>query len=133
MPLSNDSVGRSRGSPPSALYALGVVQQRRDVTVVDPQPRQLLDRLVVGERLGQEDTVDAARGRARQDVDDDPALDGAVRSTAAPGFSPSRRRQVAVHALGAAELVVGQVQRGAVGRGRARGTSENSSWTIPFM
>ena len=43
-----------------------------------------------------------------------PPLDGRARLLAQPAG------QVAVHTLGPAELVVGQVQRGAVGRGRAR-------------
>jgi hypothetical protein len=62
---------RIRRRDTEVVVAVGVVEQLRDVSFVEPQ---LLDRReirVVGERLGQEDAVDAAGRGSGDDVDDE--------------------------------------------------------------
>jgi len=61
-----------------AFLGLAIVDQDRDITFLFPQLLEALERLIVNQRLGEVHRVDAARGRARQDVYNEPRSNGVV-------------------------------------------------------
>ena len=55
-----------------------VVDEHADVAFIDPELFELLDTLIVRERFGEIDGVDAAGGSSGKDIDDETEVDGPV-------------------------------------------------------
>ena len=120
VPLSNDSGGRSRGKPPSSLYGSPSFSS----AAMSPLSTHSFASFSIDWSLASA----LARNTPLMPPADVPVrMSTTIRhltgpsapAPAAAGLHTEAAGQVAVHALGAAELVIGQVQRGAVGRGRA--------------
>jgi hypothetical protein len=85
------------------------IEQPVDVRGLEPELGERIERPSGGDRLGKENRVDAARARARQDVDQHPQLDAALRrhrleQPAVDAFAAARRRFPGVEgAAGAGE------------------------------
>ena len=125
-PDSSDAGGRCglSGLTPSAAWAS--LSSLSMSPSSDPKVAQRGDVPVGGQRLGQEDAVDAAGRRAGHDVDDEA---GAHRSVAGAGAglgdaAVEQAAELAVHRAGARQLVVGPPQVTVVVGRRRRGPNE---------